>query len=161
MDNYIEVYGRRLYGLCMNLCRERNEADDLYQETWLKALQHFDQYDQSLDFEPWITRICINTYKDVCRRKKRSPFFDFFQSSEEKDAIMEMTPGQERNYVELKDAVDRLDEKLRMTVILFYFNGLDQKQTAETLNVPLGTVKSRLSTARKLLKEMMMDAEKF
>lgn len=157
MDNYIEVYGRRLYGLCMNLCRERGEADDLYQETWLKVLQHFDQYDQSLDFEPWIAKICINTYKDICRRRKRSPFFDFFQSNEEKDAVMGMAPGQERNYVELKDAVDRLDEKLRMTVILFYFNGLDQKQTAEILNVPLGTVKSRLSTARKQLREMMMD----
>lgn len=157
MDIYIEDYGRRLYGLCMNLCREREGADDLYQETWLKALQHFDQYDKNLDFEPWITRICINAYKDICRRKKRSPFFDLFQSSEEKDAVMEMAPGQERNYLELKDAVDRLDEKLRITVILFYFNGLDQKQTAETLNVPLGTVKSRLSTARKQLREMMLD----
>lgn len=157
MDNYIKQHGRRLYGLCMNLCRNREDADDLYQETWLKALKSFDQYDQTMEFEPWITRICINTFRDSCRKKKRSPFFDFFKSNEEKDAVMENTCQQQRSYVELRDAVDRLEEKLRVTVILFYFNGLDQKQTAETLNVPVGTVKSRLSTARKILKEMMID----
>lgn len=157
MDNYIESYGRRLYGLCMNLCRERGEADDLYQETWLKALQYFDQYDQSLDFEPWITKICINTYKDICRKNRRSPFFNLFKSSEEKDAVIASAPSGEHNYTELKDAVDRLDEKLRMTVILFYFNDLDLRQTAQVLNVPLGTVKSRLNAARKQLREMMID----
>ena len=57
----------------------------------------------------------------------------------------------------IQEAVDKLPEKLRMTVILYYFQELDQVQTAKVLKIPVGTVKSRLSKAKKLLKEMMQD----
>ena len=45
LDDYIRQYGRRLYGLCLHLCKDREDADDLYQETWLKALQKLYTYD--------------------------------------------------------------------------------------------------------------------
>ena len=157
MDLYIEEHGRRLYGLCMHLCRNREEADDLYQETWLKVFAAFDRYDETKPFEPWVSRICMNTYRDVCRRQKANPFFNLFRSSEEKVAVMESQVESIRSHDDLEEAVQALEEKLRVTVILFYYYGLDIKETAETLHIPEGTVKSRLSTARKRLKEMLKD----
>ena len=73
IDQYIQQYGRRLYGLCRSLCANPFDADDLYQETWLRVVKHISQYDPSREFEPWLTRICVNTYRSTLRRIAKSP----------------------------------------------------------------------------------------
>ena len=156
IDQYIRQYGKRLYGLCLTLCANSFDADDLYQDTWLKAVKNISQYDESREFEPWLTRICVNTYRNRLRRIMKSPIFDAFSSEEEKTAVMESIAAPEsEDYSRLHEAIDRLPEKLRITVILFYFRDMDIEQTAQALNIPPGTVKSRLSKARKLLKEVL------
>lgn len=157
MDKFIQAYGKRLFGLCMHLCRNRDEAEELYQETWLKALRSFGQYDPAQDFGPWVSKICVNTYRDMVRRKKRNPFADWFSTFAEKDAAMEQVAAGTRDYSDLAEAVGRLPESLRVTVILFYYYDLGLQDTAKTLGLPEGTVKSRLHTARKRLKEMLRD----
>ena len=57
IDQYIQQYGRRLYGLCRSLCASPYDADDLYQETWLRVVKHISQYDPSREFESWLTRV--------------------------------------------------------------------------------------------------------
>ena len=158
IDQYIRQYGRRLYGLCLTLCANSFDADDLYQDTWLKAVKNISQYDESREFEPWLTRICVNTYRNRLQRIIKSPIFDAFSSEEEKTAVMESIAAPEaEDYSRLHKAIDRLPEKLRITVILFYFRDMDVGRTAHALNIPPGTVKSRLSKARKLLKEVLSD----
>ncbi len=157
INQYIRQYGKRLYGFCLYLCANPFEADDLYQETWLKAVKHFSQYDPEKDFEPWITKICVNTYRNTLRRIARSPLLNF-TSNEEKDSILQSVPAPEKkDYSPLYEAIDRLPEKLRITVILFYFRDMDVKEAAMVLQVPEGTIKSRLNKARKLLKEVLTD----
>ncbi len=159
INDYIEKYGKRLYGLCMTLCASVPDADDLYQETWLRAMKKLESYNPEKPFDPWITKITVNTYRDMLRRKKRSPVYDGFSTTEEKDsAMMNVSESDdERKNNEIRDAVDSLDDKLRMTVILFYFNDLGEKRTAEVLGIPVGTVKSRLNKAKKILKEALRD----
>lgn len=155
IDQYIRQYGKRLYGLCLSLCANTFEADDLYQDTWLKVLKNFSQFDSSKEFEPWLTQICVNTYRNALRRIKRSPFLNF-QTNEEKDACLAAVPATEKeDYSELHAAIQKLPEKLRMCVILFYFEGMDIAATASALGIPEGTVKSRLSKARQKLKEVL------
>ena len=157
MDQYIRKYGKRLYGLCMTLCADKHEADDLYQDTWVKVIRSFDSFDASRDFEPWLTRLCVNTYRDKLRRLSRSPFLNF-TSNETKDAVFSTAPAPEReDYSDLYAAIDQLPEKLRLAIILFYFEDMDISKTAQTLGIPPGTVKSRLNKARKLLKEVLTD----
>lgn len=157
MDQYIRKYGKRLYGLCMTLCADKHEADDLYQDTWVKVIRSFDSFDASKDFEPWLTRLCVNTYRDKLRRLSRSPFLNF-SSNETKDAVFSTASAPEReDYSDLYAAIDQLPEKLRLAIILFYFEGMDISKTAQTLGIPPGTVKSRLNKARKLLKEVLTD----
>ena len=155
MDQYIRKYGKRLYGLCMTLCADKHEADDLYQDTWLKVLKRFDTYDPSREFEPWLTRLCVNTYRDRLRRLSRSPFLNF-SSNETKEAfLLTATAPEKEDYSDLYAAIDQLPEKLRLTIILFYFEDMDIEKTAQTLGIPTGTVKSRLHKARIQLKEVL------
>lgn len=156
IDQYIQRYGKRLYGLCLTLCANSFDADDLYQNTWIKVVKNISQYDSAQEFEPWLTKICVNTYRNTLRRIRKSPVFNDFSSNEEKTLALENVAEQESpDYSYLKDAVDRLPEKLRITVILFYFRDMDINKTAKLLNIPVGTVKSRLNKARKLLKEVL------
>ena len=158
IDQLIERHGRRLYGLCRTLCTSPSDADDLYQETWLKVCAKFELYNASSAFEGWLTRICVNTYRDILRKKSRSMVFDNFTSQEIKDAVMEnVTIEVKEDYSDLHEAVQKLPDKLRLTIILYYFKDLDIRQTAEALHIPVGTVKSRLNKAKKLLKEMIQD----
>lgn len=154
MDQYIRQHGRRLYGLCRSLCRNVQDADDLYQDTWLKALDKLDSYDPGLPFEPWITRICVNTYRNALRRLARSPVRSMAEGEE-------FPAAEDPDYAPLYEAVRGLPEKLRVTVVLYYFRDMDTAGTAEVLGVPQGTVKSRLSKARKLLKEALEDESGF
>ncbi len=156
IDQYIRTYGKRLYGLCRTLCANAFDADDLYQDTWLKVAKSITQYNPDQPFEPWLTRICVNTYRNTLRRLLRSPIYDGFSTAEEKATVLENTAEQEApDYSDLHRAIDGLPEKLRITVILFYFQDMDIAATAQTLGIPPGTVKSRLNKARQRLKEVL------
>ena len=98
-------------------------------------VKHLDKYDPGREFEPWLTKICVNTYRSALRRLARSPVLDF-SSGEDKERFLQSLPApEERDYSPLYEAVGCLPDKLRLAV------------------VPVGTVKSRLNKARKLLKE--------
>lgn len=158
INQYIYQYGKRLYGLCLTLCANSFDAEDLYQETWLKVVKNISQYDASQPFEPWLTQICVNTYRNTLRRIMRSPIFNSFTSEEEKSMIMEGIAAPEpSDYSDLHDAINTLPEKLRITVILFYFQDMDIASVGKTLGIPQGTVKSRLNKARNILKEVLTD----
>ena len=88
-------------------------------------------------------------------RLSRSPFLAFRSTQALEDALQSApTPGAE-DYSDLQNAIDQLPEKLRLTVILFYFEDLDVAAAAQALHVPTGTVKSRLHKARAMLKEVL------
>jgi RNA polymerase sigma-70 factor (ECF subfamily) len=158
MEAKIKVYGPRLFGLCMTLCRNQQDAWDLYQDTWLRAYEKQEQFKENMSYEAWLTSICVNRYKDILRRIKISPIFDGFASDEEKMVVFENAAlPQEADFSDVRDAVDKLPSKFREVVILFYFEDKDVKKTAAILKVPEGTVKSRLMKARKMLKEVLND----
>ena len=156
IDQYINRYGKRLYGLCLTLCANPSEADDLYQDTWIRVIKNISQYDNTREFEPWLTQICVNIYRNTLRRIVRSPIFNGFSSNEEKETVIgSVSSAPSEDYTELHEAIDRLPEKLRVTIILFYFRDMDLRSTAQVLGIPVGTVKSRLSKSKILLKEAL------
>lgn len=158
IDQYIRQYGRRLYGLCLHLCANRSDADDLYQETWLKVMKNFEKFDGVRNFEPWLTQICVNEYRNLLRRIRRSPVYDHFSSTEEKELLFSSIPAEEnKDYTDLYTAIRKLPEKLRITIVLYYFEGMDIRSTAKVLKIPEGTVKSRLSQAKRKLKGVLDD----
>ena len=155
-EQYIQQYGPRLFALALKLCRNREDAEDLYQETWLKAYRFFDRYDPEKDFAAWLTSICVNAYRDMLRRQRWRGLLTVFHSNEDKDFAMANIPAREgEDHSDVREAVNGLPEKYRLAVILHYYNGLDLKKTAQVLAIPEGTVKYHLHKAREILKRRL------
>lgn len=156
-EEYVSQYGKKLFYLCLRLVRNRDEADDLYQETWLKAYRHLDRFDTSMEFYPWLMRICVNTYKNTLKKKSLDRLFLNFDSTEGKMDFLNNLP--EREEVEegsgVGDALKRLDDKHRLVIVLFYYEGYSIREIGEITGIREGTVKSRLHNGKQRLKEMI------
>ena len=155
LDQLIAQHGRRLYGLCIKLCGSEYEADDLYQDTWLKVHCNLEKYDESQPFEHWLTAICVNCYRDQLRRSKFSGMLAIFSTNEEKDAAMASVPAADNSAenAELWEAVRRLPEKYRTVIHLFYYEDMSVDDISKALGQNPSTVKSHLHRGRKLLRE--------
>jgi len=154
-DQLIADYGAKLFALCYHLTGSREDAEDLYQDTWLKAYRSHARYDPSRPFEAWVNRICVNTYRDKLRRGKLKDIFALFVTNEEKDRAMEtiVAPPLEEKDADLAYAIQLLPENERICVVLYYFQDQDIKTMAQTLGISEGTIKSRLYQARQRLKK--------
>lgn len=149
----VRDFGPTLFGLCVHLRRNRPDAEDLYQETWVRILDKLDRYRPDQPFLPWAARICVNLYRDSLRREKLRALLPLEHHSP-------ADPSGFTARLEIQDAVQRLPEKYRLTVILRCYENLSEAETAQILGISPGGVKSRLSRARKLLKEALYDETK-
>lgn len=166
IDILIERYKDSLYKFCYHLSPVRHDADDLFQDTWVKAVQHIETYDTGKRFNTWLFSICMNTYRDKYRKAKR--WLDrvkvFFSNDEMQDEFDDMeSPGiPVSEYMEIKeetkilrDSINSLDDTFRIPLILFYFKELSYEDISHILDIPEGTVKSRLNSGRAKLKKAM------
>lgn len=150
---YVDEYQYDLTRLCMSLCKNNSDADDLFQETWLKAIRFYSQYDSSQKFDKWLFAICVNTFKDNSRRhhiKNRA----VFSTTEEEDAFIAGIKDKSainEDYIALTHIVEDLPEKYKMIITLHYFKDYSISDVAEILQVPVSTAKSRLKKAKELI----------
>ena len=153
--NLIKEHEHNLSGLCFALCRNHADADDLYQDTWVKVIKNLDKYDKSRSFNKWLNTICINTFKNAMKHKKVSNALDF-QTNEEAELFFSNIPDNsvpKEDYMDLNNVISQLSGKYRVILALRFFNEYTEREIAEVLKIPIGTVKSRLSKAKKLLQE--------
>ena len=169
-DMLINIYKKFLYSLCYRLTLNRNDADDLFQETWLRVAKNCSKY-RGNSFKGWLYIVCLNAFKDQYRRnhKKAKLINNSFSSIAEKDYAMIVSSASTSAEDEVLDKhiknqlvikINALDEKYKVPVILYYYQGLRYIDIAMLLDLPEGTVKSRISTAKAKLKKMM-EAEKY
>ena len=92
-DSYIEQYGGELSRLALSLCHNFHDADDLYQDTWVKAMRFYNRYNPDKPFDKWLFTICVNTFKDRMRAHGNSRQA-YFKSSEEKERFLESISGE-------------------------------------------------------------------
>lgn len=147
MDRLIKLYSSMLTGLCLHLCQNRADAEDLFQDTWERVLKESKKRNlDDIEYEKaWIIRICTNLYIDRARKYARERRAEF-DSNEEKDAFLQNIPDPARKaeYGELYDALERLNPGLKSVIVLKYFYGYSDSQIAVMLGIPEGTVRSRL-----------------
>lgn len=167
---YIARYQKKLYNFCLKLTKDRFRADDLFQDTWAKAIEKRDQYKESFSYEPWLMSICVNLYRDFYRRNRlTSKLFQMFTQTEVMETTLSSIRDPHRTIEEqvlqkekngqLKKALDDLDDKYRLPLIFYYYNEYTYVEIAEVLSIKEGTVKSRISTAKQKLKERMVSYE--
>lgn len=160
-EGYVEEYSTELTRFCMKLCGNIHDAEDLFQDTWARAFDKFKQYRPEYSFKSWLFAICANTFKNAKKHQYNSTKA-VFASQEEKERFIRSIPAQEQDvdaYIDLHTAMLSLPKKHRLVLVLYYFREFSQREIAEILDIPQGTVKSRLSTAKKLLKRRLYDEE--
>jgi RNA polymerase sigma factor (sigma-70 family) len=142
----------------INLTRDTEAANDLYQETLYKALANHEKYNVGTNIKAWLFTIMRNIFINNYRRKaKQKTIFDNSNNDfllDQKQATVGNAAEGGLRMKEIQDAIQQLPEIFK-TPFLLYFDGYKYNEIAEALNEPLGTIKSRIHFARKLLKEQL------
>jgi len=156
-------YAPQLYSAAMRMTRNRADAEDLVQETYLKGFRSFHTFTEGTNLRAWLFRILTNTYINKYRAKQRRPdetdlgeiedlylykrmstFEDSSLGRSAEESLMTALPDDE-----VKHALEDLPENFRLPVILADVEGFSYKEIAEMLDIPIGTVMSRLHRGRK------------
>lgn len=160
-----------LYSAALRMTRKPADAEDLVQETYLRAFRGFGGFEEGTNLKAWLYRILTNTFINTYRAKKRRPDETELDEGENlylyrrlggleaatagrsaEDELMDwFTDG------EVKDAVDALPENFRLPVVLADVEGFSYKEIADMLEIPIGTVMSRLHRGRKALQKRLYE----
>ena len=159
-----------LYRTALRMTRSEADAEDLVQETYIRALRFREQFAPGTNMKAWLFRILTNTFINAYRKRSRTPettelddvdeFSLYRRMSNERPASS--SPDPEREFLdgivssEVTDALEELPEKFRTTVLLDV-EGFAYKEIAEMLGIPIGTVMSRLHRGRKFLQQRLYD----
>ncbi len=160
-----------LYSGALRMTRNPADADDLVQETYLRAYRGFGGFQDGTNLKAWMYRILTNTYINTYRAKQRRP--DETELDEVEDLYLYRRLGgleaaslgrsaedelmDTFSEAEVKAAVEDLPEGFRMAVLLADVEGFSYKEIAEILDIPIGTVMSRLHRGRKALQKRLFD----
>jgi RNA polymerase sigma-70 factor, ECF subfamily len=161
-EELVLKYQDRIYALCRNMLGNAQDAQDVAQDTFIKAYQKLKDFRPEASLYTWLYRIAVNT----CLDYKKRPFWESLsrKSGEDEEYILEPfsnEPSPEKLYeskqlgLVLHKSLRKLPVKLRTVIILKEFEGLSYEGIAEVLEVSIGTVKSRISRAREELKVLM------
>jgi RNA polymerase sigma-70 factor (ECF subfamily) len=164
-------YMPSLYSAALRMTRNPSDAEDLVQDTYLKAYRGFRGFQEGTNLKAWLYRILTNTYINAYRAKKRRPDESDIDDVEDlylyhrlggleaaslgrsaEDQVLEHFTE-----AEVKEAVESLPEQFRLAVLLGDVEGFSYKEIAEILDVPIGTVMSRLHRGRKALQRRLYE----
>ena len=160
-----------LYTAALRMTRNPADAEDLVQETYLKAYRAFGGFTEGTNLKAWLYRILTNTYINSYRAKKRRPEesdiddLENFYLYRRLGGLEGATAGRSAEdevldhftESEVKEAIEALPEQFRMAVLLGDVEGFSYKEIAEILDVPIGTVMSRLHRGRRALQKRLYE----
>ena len=164
----------QLFSTAMRMTRNRSDAEDLVQETFIKAWRSFATYQQGTNLRAWLFRIMTNTYINKYNAQQRKPTETELDDVEElflykrlgavdQSQLSQSTEDQMLSLFtddEVKKALEELPEQFRIPVLMSDVEGFSYKEIAEILEIPLGTVMSRLHRGRKAMQKMLYEYAK-
>ncbi|MCJ7840007.1 RNA polymerase sigma factor SigW [Lederbergia sp. NSJ-179] len=161
----VELFKDKVFQLCYRMLGNRHEAEDIAQEAFVRAYINIHSFNQKKKFSTWIYRIATNLCIDRIRKKKPDYFLDAEVAGSEgltmysQIAAEGKSPDAEVETIELQEIVQqeimKLPDKYRVVVILRYIDELSLNEISEVLEMPLGTVKTRIHRAREALRKQL------
>lgn len=165
IEKCIDEFGTDIYRFCLKLCADRTEAEDLYQQTFLKALETEWTLDWKKNPKALFFSLAHNLWKsDKRKQARRNMIAPCSNLDDETEAILHSEESIEENYLqkelilEVRRIIQTLPEKFQVPLILFYLSDCSIDQIAAIIKKPPGTVKSRLFKGRTLIKKRLEDA---
>jgi RNA polymerase sigma factor (sigma-70 family) len=159
-----------MYNFAYRLTLDPDDAKDLLQDTYLKAFRFIDSFQQGTNAKAWLFRILKNSFINDYRKKSKEPSKVDYQEVESfynsEDVDRQITPDlrvealQDMIGDEISTALNALDVDFRTVIILCDLEGFKYEEMAKILDIPIGTVRSRLHRARNLLKEKLSEYAK-
>ncbi|MDI6400501.1 sigma-70 family RNA polymerase sigma factor [Balneolaceae bacterium ANBcel3] len=156
-----------LYGFARKLTSSEADAEDLVQDTIVKAYRFFNSYEKGTNAKGWLFRIMKNSYINLYRKVSKQPakvdydeiepFYESIRSEQSNTTDMESTMFGSMMGDEITEALTRIPEDFRTVVLLCDVEGFSYEEIANMLDVPIGTIRSRLHRGRNLLKDMLAD----
>lgn len=152
----------------LRMTRNEKDAEDLVQETMVKAYRFWDKFEKGSNCRAWLFRIMTNIFINEYRSKSRSPMSistddvdDNFLYGQLSTGVSDETPEQalfaKIFEKDVKDAIDKLPDDFRMVIVLSFLEGFSYQEIANITDLQLGTVKSRLHRGRKLLQKELYE----
>lgn len=161
----VELYKDKVFQLCYRMLGNRHEAEDMAQEAFLRAYVNITKFNQSRKFSTWLYRIATNLCIDRIRKKKPDYYLDAevpgtdglnMYSQIEADTVK---PEEEVENLELQEVIQKeilkLPDKYRSVIVLKYIEELQLQEISEILEIPLGTVKTRIHRGREALRKQL------
>ena len=160
-ESLYELYKGPIYRTALAITGDRPAAEEILQDTFLRAFRHLDNIREGVSLSPWLYRIAVNLAYDWTARRRRGPVA-LESVIEHLIAPMTASPEQKVEQHELYslvyEALEKLEFKQRATLVLFYLHDFSLAEVAEIMDCPVGTVKSRLHYAREnLRRELLAD----
>jgi RNA polymerase sigma-70 factor (ECF subfamily) len=167
----LEKYERAVFSICLRMVRNRDEATDLAQDAFIKVFSMLERYNPSYAFSSWLFKITSNLCIDYLRKRRIETFAMDEPISGDKGDIQRQyeapDPDPETEYIRkekmerLSEAIENLPPHYRIMLILRHQENLSYEEIAESLEIPLGTVKARIHRAREMLKASLKGKEFF
>jgi RNA polymerase sigma-70 factor, ECF subfamily len=156
-----------LYNFGLRLTSDPNDAEDLVQDTVVKAYRFFNSYEKGTNAKAWLFRILKNSYINNYRKKSKKPqevdydevatFYETIRAERTETSDLEDKMFRELIDDDLSNALDSIPEDFRTVVLLCDVEDFTYEEIANMLDVPIGTIRSRLHRGRNLLKVQLMD----
>jgi len=151
----VDRYKVRLFNLIYRMLQNREEAEDILQETFLRVFKEKERYDPTYAFSTWIYTIALNLCRNELKRKKRFKFFGIDLIKDDRRYAVEEKGNKNCLNSFLEKTIASLPVKYRTVFVLREVNQLSYEEMSQSLGIPLGTVKSRVNRARLMLREKL------
>ncbi|UCD51948.1 MAG: RNA polymerase sigma factor [Phycisphaerales bacterium] len=147
-EGLVGAHSGRIFAICLAMLGDRHDAEDMAQQTLLRGFMQITNLRNSQRFGAWIAQIARNLCLDTIRRRNSQVASVPFARDNAHEKM--------RGFRELEGALAKLSQDYRMPLLLFYFNGRSTKSIAETLGISQAAVQTRLSRARKKLRDLLV-----
>ncbi len=164
ISDLIGLYGDNVYAFCRKLAKNKADTDDLYQDTFLKAMERCHNIEENRNPKGFLISIAVKLWKNksrkYARRSKIAPQEELIDGADYSYIFYDnLTPEDivisRELIVTIHRAVDTLNDKLRLPLYLYYTADMSNREIANILKIPQGTVKSRLFKAKRLVRDYM------
>ncbi|MGE5380155.1 MAG: RNA polymerase sigma factor [Methylocystaceae bacterium] len=151
----VKRYQKRVAALIYSLIQVPDDVDDMAQDVFITVYRHLEQFEFRSSFSTWIYRIAINKCRDWQRKQYRYKYW--FKGWDDNLEYTAVTQESTEDRVTVRQQINQLDEKYRIVIVLYYFQGMKCQEIASILKVSNKTVETRLFRARKLLADRLRE----